>query len=151
MTDNNLYLNNQKPYRGNKKTLALLVVVMLSLIFLLFAIKIRTDQTHAINRHDPAAMLQAYFDAWERNDWTTQASLLDKKYRNMVPEPVESLNIIEIQTISSQPIEKVYVVTFEIQVKEQGVVLHSGQYEWTFYIAWDSSRVEWVITNYGEG
>lgn len=65
----------------------------------------------------------------------------------MVPEPVESLTLLETRIISSQPLEKVYVVTFEIQVKGQGIVLPSGQYEWTFYISWDASRDEWVITN----
>src|SRR5512138_1773416 len=143
--------SNQKLSMRNKKFSVLLIVAVLSLIVLFFVIKIKTDRIHAINRHDPAAILQAYFDTWEHNDWNTQASLLDKKYSNMVPEPVESLTLLETRIISSQPLEKAYVVTFEIQVKGQGVVLHSGQYEWTFYISWDASRDEWVITNYGEG
>ncbi len=151
MINDNSDLNNQRPHRDNKKIPTLLIVVILSFIFSLFVIKIKVDRAHAINRHDPNAVLQAYFDAWEHNDWTTQASLLDKKYSHMVPEPVKSLTLLETQIISNQLLEKVYVVTFEIQVKGQGVVLHSGQYKWTFYISWDVSRDEWVITNYGEG
>lgn len=145
MIDNHTAANKQKAY------LSLLIMLIIGLVFLLSAVKIKADRAHAVNRRDPAAVLQAYFDAWERNDWATQASLLDQKYPNIVPEPVKSLNVIEIQTLSSQPTEKVYAVTFEIEVKGEGVSMHSGQYGWTFYISHDPKRDEWVITNYGEG
>jgi hypothetical protein len=158
MTDDNSDLNSHKPHTGNKKFQALLIVMMLSLILVLFGIKIKTDQANtikrqAINRHDPAAVLQAYFDAWERNDWITEESLMATKYQGLdtVYTPVKSLKVIEIQNTYSEPNLKVYSVTYEIQIKGELVSITSGRQWMTVEISWDASRDEWVISNYGHG
>ncbi len=97
------------------------------------------------DRHDPEAVLQAYFDAWDRQDWVAMASL----ERERAPEPVGFVRILEIKQISSSPTESVYSVRFEIQVKVQGGSMHSGEYLWTYYLTWDPNRDTWHITNYG--
>jgi hypothetical protein len=105
-----------------------------------------------VDHHDPGSVLRAYFDAWERSDWSVQASLMDKKYAQMVPEPVDSIRILEIQPIlSSSLTERTYHVIFEIKVKGQGVSMQSGWYDWSYYLTWDAQRSSWLITNYGAG
>ena len=106
----------------------------------------------AVDHHNPESVLHAYFDAWERSDWSAQASLMDKKYAQMVPEPVDSISILEIQPISSSSLtEQIYHVIFEIKVKGQGISMHTGRYEWSYYLTWDAKRGSWLITNYGAG
>jgi hypothetical protein len=98
------------------------------------------------DRHDPEAVLRAYFDAWNRNDWTAKNSLLGQE---RAPEPVDSVRVIEIELISSSPTEFVYRVQFELRVKGEGVSMHSGKYGWKYYLTWDANRDSWLITNYG--
>ncbi len=140
-------------HRVTKRFLFSLVV---SLAFLLFAGC--TDSTNTskdavtVDRHNPESVLRAYFDAWERSDWSVQASLMDEKYAQMVPEPVDSIRILEIQPISSSSLtERACHVIFEIKVKGQGVSMQSGQYDWSYYLTWDAKRGSWLITNYGAG
>ena len=101
---------------------------------------------------DPESVLRAYFKAWEKSDWTLQTSLMDEKYAQMTPEPVDSIRILEIQAIpSSSSSERTYQVVFEIKVKGKGVSMQSGKYNWTYYLSWDEKRNLWLITNYGAG
>ena len=105
-----------------------------------------------VDRQDPESVLRAYFDAWQRSDWSAQASLMDEKYAQMAPEPVDLIRILEIQPVlSSSLTERTYRVIFEIQVKGQGVSMQSGQYGWSYYLTWDPKRSSWLITNYGAG
>jgi hypothetical protein len=105
----------------------------------------------SVDRHDPESVLRAYFDAWGRSDWSTQQSLMDELYADMSPEPVDSIRILEIQRVSSSPTECVYSVLFDIQVKGQGVSMHSGQVRWNYYLTWYADRDSWLISNYGYG
>jgi len=106
----------------------------------------------AVDRHNPESVLRAYFDAWVRSDWSVQLSLMDEKYGQMAPEPVDSINILEIQPISSSSLTyQTYHVIFEIKVKGQGISMQSGRYDWSYYLTWNPKRDSWLITNYGTG
>ena len=124
-----------------------------SLAFLLSAGCTNTSKAIVtVDHHNPESVLQAYFDAWERSDWSDQASFMDEKYAQMVPEPVDSISIIEIQPIANSSLtERTYHVIFEIKVKGQGVSMQSGRYDWSYYLTWDAKRGSWLITNYGAG
>jgi hypothetical protein len=105
-----------------------------------------------VDRHNPESVLRAYFEAWTRGDWSNQASFMDEKYAQMVPEPVDSIRIIQIQPIANSSLtERTYQVVFEIKVKGQGVSMQSGRYDWSYYLTWQAQRGEWLITNYGAG
>ncbi len=111
-----------------------------------------TDQAGIlVDNNNPESVLRAYFTAWEEGDWSLQASLMDEKYAQMVPEPVDSIRIVEIKAIPSSASERAYQVVFEIQVKGKGVSMQSGEYHWTYYLSWDEKRNSWLITNYGAG
>ncbi len=106
----------------------------------------------AVDRHDPEAVLRAYFAAWQRGDWSAQASFMDDKYAGMNPEPVESIRVLEIVPLPAPSSnERLYRVVFDIQVKGQGVSMRSGRYDWSYYLTWEAGRGSWLITNYGAG
>ncbi len=106
----------------------------------------------AVDRHDPEAVLRAYFAAWQRGDWSAQASFMDDNYAGMDPEPLESLYLVEIVPLPAPSSnERLYRVVFDIRVKGQGVSMRSGRYDWSYYLAWDAGRGSWLITNYGAG
>lgn len=105
-----------------------------------------------VDRHDPQAVLRAYFAAWEQGNWSAQASFMDDKYAGMVPEPVASLHILQLVPLSEASSgERLYRVVFEIQVKGRGVSMRTGRYDWTYHLSWDAGRDSWLITNYGAG
>ncbi len=105
-----------------------------------------------VDRRDPEAVLRGYFAAWQRGDWSAQASFMDAKYARMDPEPVESLSVVEIAPLpGGSSGERSYRVVFEIKVKGHGVSMRSGRYDWTYYLTWDAARASWLITNYGAG
>jgi hypothetical protein len=124
-----------------------------SLAFLLSAGCKNTGKTAiTVDRNNPESVLRAYFNAWEQSDWPLQASLMDEKYAQMVPEPVVSIRIREIRPIPSSSLtDQTYHVIFEIKVKGQGISMQSGQYDWNYYLMWDTKRSSWLITNYGAG
>ena len=141
---------------SHRVNMRFLFLVVVSLAFLLSAGCMNSTNTSKaaviVDRHNPKSVLRAYFDAWERSDWSVQASLMDEKYAQMVPEPVDSIRILEIQPISSSSVtEQTYHVIFEIKVKGQGVSMQSGRYDWSYYLTWDAKRGSWLITNYGAG
>ncbi len=106
----------------------------------------------AVDRHNPESVLRAYFDAWARSDWVFQASLMDEKYGMMQNEPVDSIRIVELQSIPDVlKEERAYCVVFNIQVKGDGVSMQSGQTTWIYYLTWEPKRNSWIITNYGAG
>jgi hypothetical protein len=110
------------------------------------------SSTISVDISDPESVLEAYFKAWEQEAWSFQASLMDKKYSQMVPEPVDFLHILDIQAVpGTSASECTYLVEFEIKVKGEGVSMKSGKYNWTYYLSWDEKRSRWLITNYGAG
>ena len=136
-----------------RATINLLFSLVSSLAFLLPAGCTNTTKAAVtVDRHNPESVLRAYFDAWERSDWADQVSFMDEKYAQMVPEPVDSIRIIEIQSIAnSSSTDRTYHVAFEIKVKGQEVSMQSGRYDWSYYLIWDAKRGSWLITNYGAG
>ena len=103
----------------------------------------------SLDRHDPEAVLRAYFDAWTRNDWVIKNALTFGQA--ITPEPVDSLEILEFKSISSSPTEYVYSVWFEIQVKGQGISLHSGKYFRKYHLIWVPDHDSWYVTGYTQG
>ena len=104
-----------------------------------------------IDMRNPEAVIRGYFDAWKRGDWAGQDSLMVKLYRGMVPEPVESLRVLELRLINNSTLRCLYYVAFEIKVKGHGVSMESGRYDWSYELKWDESRKAWLISNYGAG
>jgi hypothetical protein len=100
-----------------------------------------------LDRRDPEAVLRAYFEAWDRNDWVIQNALTYG--RPTAPEPVEWLDVLEIKHISSSPTECEFSVWFEIQVKGQGVSMHSAKYFWRYHLIWDPNHDSWYIVGWG--
>jgi hypothetical protein len=134
-------------------TMSFLTSLMVSLILLLSTACARASRAAVtVDRRDPESVLRAYFDAWERSDWSAQASLMDDKYSQMAPEPVDSIRLLDIQSIpDASSTERTYRVIFEIKVKGRGVSMRSGRYDWQYYLSWDAQRDSWLITNYGAG
>jgi hypothetical protein len=127
-------------------------LALIGIVLLFFAFQSSARQARAtIDRRKPEAVLRGYFDAWGRNDWPSQASFMDEKYARMVPEPVDSLQIADLQILSSSAAQITYRVVFDIHVKGLGVSMHTGRYDWTYTLSWDSGRSVWLITNYGAG
>jgi hypothetical protein len=77
---------------------------------------------------------------------------MDKKFERMVPEPVESIKLLEVSPLKgSSATHTVYRVVFEIKVKEEGISMESGRYDWTYELTWDPQRASWLISDYGSG
>lgn len=128
--------------------LFLLVVILASLLL----VGCSNAGKAAVNRHNPESVLRAYFDAWERGDWSVQTSLMDEKYAQMEPEPVDSIRILNIRPISSSSTtERIYQVIFDIKVKGPGVSMPSGRNDWKYVLTWNEQRGSWLITDYGAG
>ena len=138
---------NSKEYNQGKKNL--FFRLSLGLIFLLCSSCTNTGKMAAVDRHDPESVLRAYFEAWGQGDWSAEASFMDEKYAGMAPEPVDSIRILEIRALNSTSTGRAYQVSFEIKVKGQGVSMHSGKYDWDYYLSWDKARASWLISNYG--
>ena len=136
--------------RAHTMVLSLLAGIVLLLLITGYS---QTNQTAiSFDSTDPESVLRAYFKAWEKSDWALQTSLMDAKYAQMTPEPVDSIRILEIKAIpSSSSSERTYQVVFEIRVKGKGVSMQTGKYNWTYYLSWDEKRNSWLITNYGAG
>ncbi len=111
-----------------------------------------TELPPGVDRHDPKAVLNAYFAAWARGDLATQVSFMDAKYARLALEPVDSLRLLVVNLIATpSSSERTYHVVFEIRVKGTGVSMQSGRYDWTYYLTWEPRRDSWLITNYGAG
>jgi len=109
-------------------------------------------KTIPVDRRDPQAVLQAYFAAWARSDWSGEASFMDAKYAGMTPEPLDSLRILQVRPGPVEsPTGRTYQVIFEIKVKGQGISMQSGQYNWSYTLTWEAQRGSWLISNYGAG
>jgi hypothetical protein len=110
----------------------------------------RNKNANTVDRNDPESVLRAYFEAWDRKDWSFQASLMMGE-RKPTPDEVESVRLFELHLISdSSSPDRTYQVSFEIKLKKPGS-MNSGQYSWTYTLSWDANRGSWLITNYGAG
>ena len=105
----------------------------------------------AVDRHDPESVLRAYFSAWERGDWSAQASFMAPQYSRMVPEPLDSLRIDKLAVLEESSTRCLFEVDFEVKVTGEGVSMSSGEYPWTYELTWDPGGQSWLITNYGAG
>lgn len=103
------------------------------------------------DRSDPEAVLRAYFDAWEAGDWTAQESYMDAMYAGMVPEPLESLQIVELRELTRSETLATYYVSFEIVVEGDGRSMDTGRHYWSYELVWDGDRESWIIGAYGAG
>lgn len=72
-------------------------------------------------------------------------------FKDMMLEPVDSIHIVELRLLKNTSQSKiVYKVVFDIRVKNGGISMTTGQYEWTYELTWDTVHDSWLITNYGE-
>ncbi|MDI6809973.1 MAG: hypothetical protein QME66_13565 [Candidatus Eisenbacteria bacterium] len=106
----------------------------------------------SVDRTDAEAVPRAYFDAWERGDWEAQWSYMAPMYADSVPEPVSSLEVLEI-TLDEEPgaTRRAFSVSFEIVVRGGGVTMTTDRYDWMYEFTWDEERSSWIITNCGWG
>jgi hypothetical protein len=107
----------------------------------------------AVDRHDPEAVLRAYFAAWARNDTEAQISFMAAGYGRLADEPVDSLRILSLAPADGgSSTRKVYSVSFDITFTGgRSVSMENGRYYWTYTLTWDAARESWLITNYGAG
>jgi hypothetical protein len=137
---------------GGATTLSTAVVPQTTAVILDTTTTSSTQSTAAsVDRHDPESVLRGYFSAWQSGDWERQVSFMAEQYARMVPEPVESLRIVELSRVEGSSSQCLYHAVFEIKVKGKGVSMTSGRYDWTYDLTWDGQRHSWIVVNYGEG
>jgi hypothetical protein len=130
---------------------SLLQLVCVS-VFLLSSGCRTTGGQSAVDRHQPEAVLHAYFDAWARNDIDAQKSFMTGNYAGLVREPVTSLRVLSVTSNDGgSPNTRVYSVDFEIKLDGHGISMDDGRYRWTYTLTWDAARDSWLISNYGAG
>jgi hypothetical protein len=112
-----------------------------------------TRSSPAVNRHDPAAVLNAYFAAWAHNDTNAQTSFMTPNYARLASEPVESLRVLSVRSADgASPTKRVYSVSFEVTFKGgRSLSMESGAYNWTYALTWEATRDSWLVANYGAG
>jgi hypothetical protein len=106
-------------------------------------------QTPSYDRHDPEAVVRAWFDAWERTDGNMMDLLNGTNtYGNYGFEPTDSITILEIQLLESpSEAQRIYRVWFDVQYTDPNK--GSGKTQLKFYLTWDVNRDAWIITNHG--
>jgi hypothetical protein len=112
-----------------------------------------TSSSSLVDRHDPEAVLRAYFAAWGRNDTEVQKSFMTTDYANLIREPVDSLRVLAVSTKdAASATTRVYSVSVEINLSGgRSISMISGRYDWTYTLKWDAARESWLIANYGAG
>lgn len=112
-----------------------------------------TRSSPTVDRHDPEAVLNAYFAAWAHNDTNAQTSFMTSNYAGLAREPVESLRVLNITPADgASATKRVYAVTFEVTFKGgRSLSMESDRYNWTYTLTWDATRDSWLIVNYGAG
>jgi len=112
-----------------------------------------THSSSPVNRHNPEAVLRAYFEAWAHNDNETRASFMSNKEVQSMSEPVDSIRILSlVPNQSASTTTRVYSVSFEIKFAGgRSISMEDGRYYWTYTLTWDSTRDSWLISNYGSG
>jgi Domain of unknown function (DUF4829) len=112
-----------------------------------------TRSSPAVDRHDPEAVLRAYFAAWARNDTEAQMSFMTGNYAGLAHEPVNSLRVLSVTPAPAEsPGTRVYAVSFEVNFNGgRSVSMENGRYNWTYTLTWDARRDTWLIANYGAG
>jgi hypothetical protein len=112
-----------------------------------------TRSSLVVDRHDPEAVLRAYFAAWARNETEAQTSFMTANYAHLVHEPVDSLRVLSVTPASAEsPTTRVYAVSFEIAFSGgRSLSMENGRYDWTYTLTWDGNHDTWLIANYGAG
>ena len=112
-----------------------------------------TRSSALVDRHDPEAVLRAYFEAWARNDTVTQTSFMAAKYGRLAREPVNSLRVVSVALLDgASATTHVYSVSFDVTFPGgRSISMEDGRYYWTYTLTWDTTRDSWLIRNYGAG
>jgi hypothetical protein len=112
-----------------------------------------TRSSPAVDRHDPEAVLRAYFAAWARNDTDAQTSFMIANRAGLAREPVDSLRVLSVTPVAGvSPTTRVYSVSFEVTFKGgRSLSMENGRYNWTYSLTWDATNNSWLIANYGAG
>jgi hypothetical protein len=114
-----------------------------------------TRSSPAVDRHDPEAVLRAYFAAWARNDSDAQKSFMAATYSKLTfaREPVDSLHLLSVAvTDATSPTKRFYSVSFDVTFAGgRSISMENGRYYWTYTLNWDATRNSWLIADYGAG
>lgn len=120
-----------------------------------------THSSPAVDRHDPEAVLNAYFAAWARNDTNAQTSFMTPTYARMFREDADLVRVLSIKLLDektsklwssgSPETTRVYRVLFDYKPTGHGFSMETGRYIWTYTLIWDPTRDSWLIASYGAG
>jgi hypothetical protein len=129
------------------------VFLLAGWLLLTYAACQSTRSSPAVDRHDPEAVLRAYFAAWASNDTDNQTSFMAAKYGRLAGEPVDSLRVVSVALADgASATTRVYSVSFDVAFKGgRSISMENGRYYWTYTLTWDATRDSWLITNYGAG
>ncbi|MHB1476324.1 MAG: hypothetical protein ACYCXD_01975 [Coriobacteriia bacterium] len=127
------------------------LVVCLLVLVALVAVGGCSARYADVDRGDPTEVLRSYFDAWERNDSSAKESFMAATYAGTVPEPVKSIEIVDISQVERSSTRCLFEVSFDIVTKGEGVSMTTGRYDWIYELTWDADRQSWIITHYGFG
>jgi len=102
-----------------------------------------------LDRHDPVSVLNTYLYAWKQGDNATQISLFDQKSRQKIQEPVDSLDVVEIQPtriLHQSSTRHGYRVYVEITLNGKKDIP-----SFTYTLIWSAEHDSWLITEYAVG
>ena len=137
---------------------------LLSAIVLLMPAGCRsTRESATIDRHNPEAVVRAYFDAWNRNDISAQKSFMVSTYANAnwYTESADTVTVVSVQLLDEKTAGlwlagdvntiRMYLIVFDYNPHGRGLSMERGRYNWTYVLTWDAGRDSWLISNYGAG
>jgi hypothetical protein len=106
-------------------------------------------QAPSYDRHDPEAVVRAWFEAWKRHDGNMVDLLYGTNtYGNYGFEAVSSITILEIQLLENpSEAQRIYRVWYNVQYSDPNK--EGGKTQIKFYLTWDVNRDAWIITNHG--
>src|SRR2546426_8275682 len=110
-----------------------------------------------VDRHNPEAVLGAYFNAWNRNDLPLQKSFMTTNYTGLAREPVDSVRVLSIKLLDAKTARlwstgspeatRVYIVVFDYKPTRRGFSMAGGRFNWSYNLTWDANRNLWLISN----
>lgn len=140
-----------------------LTYLLIAIVLLMPASCRSTGDGATIDRHNPEAVVRAYFAAWNRNDISAQKSFMVSSYANAnwYMEPVDTVTVVSVQLLDEKiarlwsegdaKTTRVYLIVFDYKPRGRGLSMERGRYTWTYVLTWDAGRDSWLVSNYGAG
>lgn len=108
---------------------------------------ISPESESRVTRGDnPVSVVEAYFSAWERQDWAYQRELVDTDYVIITPEPVTAIRSRNVFPKEGDSQQAVCEAVFELGVPGEGATVKTGKHTWKFYLQYYEDRNKFVIT-----